>query len=302
MTSKNSFQTCSSGSRSVIAQKPSGFTLIELLVVIAIIALLLAIIMPSLAKVKDQVKRVICSNNSRQCGMALHAYTESNDQKIIPTMDAGSGKIGTPGDMPSPFNSYMVYDPSRQNSDGSYIAMHLAVLYDQGYVDIPEIFYCPAQPRTTSYYRIPYYYDYYIGEGNSADYYDPANDMGHYEWGTHIPADTRGSGSAVVRTSFNYWTYGENKLANIKSYKPVIFDNIQEWEVVPHRKGRGPDSDPQGLTVVYADGHSNFCNDHYIFDDTGDLPWNKAQTGDEGSGPGNYEDRFLEVLRRLEGQ
>ncbi|MEE9365953.1 MAG: prepilin-type N-terminal cleavage/methylation domain-containing protein [Dehalococcoidales bacterium] len=56
-----------------------GFTLIELLVVIAIIALLLAILVPSLNKVKEKAKEVICRTHLRGVGMALLLYLEDYD-------------------------------------------------------------------------------------------------------------------------------------------------------------------------------------------------------------------------------
>ena len=60
-----------------------GFTLIELLVVIAIVALLLAIMMPGLNKVKEIAKTTICRTNIRSLVLGFRAYVESNNQKLL---------------------------------------------------------------------------------------------------------------------------------------------------------------------------------------------------------------------------
>ena len=59
-----------------------AFTLIELLVVIAIIALLLAILVPSLGLAKEQARRIICKNHLKQIGLSLKIYAEENDGKL----------------------------------------------------------------------------------------------------------------------------------------------------------------------------------------------------------------------------
>lgn len=59
--------------------KKKGFTLIELLVVIAIIAMLLAILMPALNKVKRLAQRLVCATNLKGLGTAFMVY--SNDDR-----------------------------------------------------------------------------------------------------------------------------------------------------------------------------------------------------------------------------
>jgi len=59
--------------------KSRGFTLIELLVVIAIIALLMAILMPALARVKQQAKTIACRANLKQWTLYFSMYTEDHE-------------------------------------------------------------------------------------------------------------------------------------------------------------------------------------------------------------------------------
>lgn len=59
-----------------------GFTLIELLVVIAIIAMLLAILMPALGKVKEKARQVTCSAHMHNIGLVMNIYAGDYDSKL----------------------------------------------------------------------------------------------------------------------------------------------------------------------------------------------------------------------------
>src|SRR2546427_10496297 len=62
----------------------SGFTLIELLVVIAIIAILAAMLLPTLAKAKGRAKRVQCTSGLKQIALAQLLWITEHDAKGIP--------------------------------------------------------------------------------------------------------------------------------------------------------------------------------------------------------------------------
>jgi prepilin-type N-terminal cleavage/methylation domain-containing protein len=113
--------------------KKQGFTLIELLVVIAIIALLLAIVMPALKKVKESAGLLVCKTNLRSIHAGMILYAEGNKGKV-------SDPRGDTTTSPDPRPNTPV--DWRGNAYERWCRKWYLRLYD--YLETPKVYVCPA--------------------------------------------------------------------------------------------------------------------------------------------------------------
>ncbi len=141
-----------------------GFTLIELLVVVAIIALLIGILLPSLAKARAQAKCSTCASNMKQIYTAMYEYSGDNHGNF-PKVDGGVGTfslvtenkdnniedlINIVRNKVDPIVRSSDYDGKFDDGDDGFIAANLWLLVRGDFVGA-DIFRCPSDPSNRNW-------------------------------------------------------------------------------------------------------------------------------------------------------
>jgi prepilin-type N-terminal cleavage/methylation domain-containing protein len=116
-----------------------GFTLVELLVVIAIIAVLISILLPSLAKARAVATRVTCNNQMRQIILAAVNYCQAYKDKLPPHRN--SWTTGSDNGTRASWLQMSAGNPPTMS--GSQLD-HMGYLVTTGYLATTKVFICPA--------------------------------------------------------------------------------------------------------------------------------------------------------------
>jgi len=248
----------------------SGFTLIELLVVIAVIALLMAILMPALSRAKESAKRIVCSGQIKQVGIAVLAYA-SDYVNRMPTYNSNVAK--KPYEL---VHSYALYRDDFVDANGRLLPMKLALLYEGKYITEPKVFYCPS--NIAPLYK---YESYCLPKpwGTLPQYFNSADGTGHNQWVrmgyTYLPIDPR-----IAKDATGTPVESARSVDNLDPQLPYMTDLVRHLNEISHTRQRN-----HAVNALYKDGHVGLCNDSRVFSDP---VWEQMEAGAVLELPGSY--------------
>ena len=119
-----------------------GFTLIELLVVMSIISLLMAILVPTLGKVRQQAKSIKGMNNQQQITSALNLFASDNDERYPESV----ATVGFDNSWNWSDPTKLIGSESRTPTSHRAMSEHL-----RNYISDADIMYCPSAPHKYKY-------------------------------------------------------------------------------------------------------------------------------------------------------
>jgi len=190
-----------------------AFTLIELLVVVAIIALLVAILLPSLSRAREQARAVKCSSNLHQLAMATTYYAQDNANRLPYILGTDTGD-GIPNHAPY-YQYHQIFDFWEYLKDLS-------------------IFVCPSARDENSVLNVDAYFDnspesHYNIVQRSDERYLLAYRQG---WWPNIDP-TKYNGELITDLYTEYWFNDFSEGARTSTGKPVPAPNGGKIEKLP---------------------------------------------------------------------
>ncbi|HZN64227.1 MAG TPA: H-X9-DG-CTERM domain-containing protein [Tepidisphaeraceae bacterium] len=248
------------------SNRPGAFTIVELLVVIGMIAVIAALLIPSVNKFREQANQAVCGSNLRQIGVAFLSYARDNGDKFPFHADWG----------PANKEDWIHWQPGtgRDNAD---LTRTSAIAKGMGQFEA-RVFRCPSdnpdlRTRFDTSRQGPRRYEFsYSMNGRFASNWNPA--------GPRITATPNPSGKMLVLEEDelslddgHYWPDGyggplENFLGT-RHNRPRLRD-WRRWQSFP--QAQRPDRMERG-NVAFADGHVEFVPRSLTWDDAAYNPW-----------------------------
>jgi len=127
-----------------------AFTMIDLMVSIAVIAVLIGLLLPSLASVHETARRVVCQSNVRQIGLGLVMY--ANDHNGALAFSRFLPGPGVQSRAPARIDKMLtLHVDARESQPGVPAWDGLGLLYNLSYLPAPKVFYCPSHRGDSPY-------------------------------------------------------------------------------------------------------------------------------------------------------
>lgn len=125
-----------------------GFTLIELLVVIAVISVLVVVLLPVFARVRERGRQVACASNLRQLSLAFSEYTQDNDETVPSAYCCADGNTDRIG-------GWIAYNVFPADTGAGHFDVTSGSIYP--YIKSVHVFVCPNDmegERTNNSYAV----------------------------------------------------------------------------------------------------------------------------------------------------
>jgi len=239
--------------------KKKGFTLVELLVVIAIIALLMGILMPALARVRQIAFRMVCGTNLSGIGKAMLIYSNDYDDELP---RAGGRNSTWSQRIPAwqATNRFQAYGVSA-NGDGGVGSISACFYLLVKYSEVtPKSFICKGDSGTSEFKPAD------EGAGNrdlielwdfGADPTDNCSYSYHMPFGLYALTTSSEPGMAVAADRNPFL---EQPMAEPKNF--AAFGVEQGKEAL--RAGNAHQHQDDGQNVLFLDSHVNFERRPYV--------------------------------------
>jgi prepilin-type N-terminal cleavage/methylation domain-containing protein len=250
--------------------KTKGFTLVELLVVIAIIALLMGILMPALARVRQLAFRMTCGTNLSGIGKAMLIYANDYEDEL----PRAGGRASTWGPVANwtAADRYAAYGVTRATGDGGAASISSCFYLLVKYAEVtPKSFVCKGDAGTTEFKLSELPPSTISSNLELIDCWDfgPAADSTKYcSYSYHIPfglyaLTTSSEPSFAVVADRNPWikSPGADAKTNFSQFKP----DIDPWKGSNDaaRIGNAITHQEDGQNVLFLDSHVEFAKRSY---------------------------------------